>query len=1250
MADDQLNLLSRAVSADELDTASRDCAYATIRLVWNMVRFPPDNQVVVQSADAWKKAIRNVLTLRNSFVMAVLGRCLYAEGVALSADDSEMMGHFVRELGQRRIRKIVFWKGITDEEIGSFSELMSGKPAQLLEKGGPANVLKRRGVKHIGVIESQQRETDRGEETDRAYWEGKLEEIGLDKGEIVALLAGQGRMPRLLSTEVELLAQAMQDPQFLSEALLRVAAESSGRTRPRASDLRRVCERAEHILVVNSGFDPSESPRVLARATQAFDKRYRLGLVGEKLRLDQEGAAIPDERIFAFGFDEYAEYFARRREQKGWRDKAQGLWWDPASARAVAKAYAGRVQARAAVDADEGEREARTLEACLTAAPENLPGQRDGAASAEGHGEEPGEALAPRAAAFTHDLTEGYTYTLLRLYERTAADAEQARELFERLTIILEARLEMERMEEALALLRAMFHEGLAEETAERLRADLRESLPARHATALIEHLARSLANAEAGAGDAARVLTALYGQRVWQRVFELLLSEADGPPPREIVALLGERADELLPMLDTYLKDRDPANRLRATELLVPFEAESIAALAATGARDRNRHVRLLSLFALGHSPSRQVVQPLLEAAQARRRRERERCAAIWSLGEQGGGARGPLPGARARPKELDPAQAALRPQALRGPGAAAHRHAGGPRGPARQRGDARAHKARRGARGGEARLGPRLPGPQRGLHLVRRRLRGAVPAARPGPQEGARGAQAPLPEERVMAEKKRDEESAAGDGAEWDELSTEEVEGVAEARKTLDASRRAAQAVSVLRLLLTRVRSYGGQHKMALEAAAQARGEIEPLLRGAEEASIDLGDNGFEHRTVPLFEKHESVRELFDPLRGREVGRVIFYPGVADEELVSFASALASKAEERFDAFVERLNGLRVAQIAVERTVGEADALDAAGSGASEGAKRGQKGRRIADPRLMYPALIETMRQIRGQLEAGAEVESADLVTLTSDLVQLIEQAPRCMLPFAQLRRFDEDAVTRPVHTCLLSLTAAADAFDDQHDRCEAARSALLAEVGAVETDAVEPERLPDEPAERAAVRGALLLDGVNALSKMPMVTAFEHGLGHDFSGRPGQPFTWRRNFFTGLVEAAARYDRLTKPDERDEAFTPPEAVAALEREAGGGLAPKPAQAIAGMLGPFPPGCLVELEGGAVATVAETGPSLDVRKLTDEGKRRLEAPEAATAAPPGGAAEGGGAAERVARALDANRVPLNPIDAWAA
>lgn len=627
----------RLLNVQDLGQAAENCVRKTIHLVWTMVRYPAGNANIRQSAEAWRQSLKHVLILQNSFVITVIKDQLYYED-HLMPKTEDSVGNFIDSMSQRRLRKVIFWRGADEHDMESFADLMGARPPELLESGGPAVLLKRLGPRNLSIVEAKYLAPDMVAESmaAREYWQAKLEDAGLDSGEVIAFLSGRGRLPRIITAEIALLIEAMKDPRFLSELLLQVAMEGMPGRQPDARELLRICKRTQYLLLVNSIFHPTQTPGILARAAASFPRPLRLELLAAKLGLEENGQESIDAELVAFQPDEYAEYLVASRETgESWQERAERLVVEPGLAASICLSVKARLltSPRLTMSAEEADRDLAGLFDLLTCGVRGTPGQLPECPAGNPSQQEGGlDLLRQRAETFTQNLTEGYTYAVLKLLA-IANDPAWADDLLDRLVIIVEARLEARRYGEILSLLHAAWCEHLAPEWLDDSRNRFRQMLQRIDYQLLISYALEQISSGNREIFEAAKVVIDVFGPTLLERTVQELLEGAANFDEPLLIEFLSIYSDRLLPIFKRHLQEGSALDRARVIETLFRFPSERVQELASRGLEDPNPHVRMLTILLLGKASVQHGTGTLLELIHAGRSGELC-CAAILTLG----------------------------------------------------------------------------------------------------------------------------------------------------------------------------------------------------------------------------------------------------------------------------------------------------------------------------------------------------------------------------------------------------------------------------------------------------------------------------------------------------------------------------------------------------------------------------------------------------------------------------------------
>lgn len=477
------------------------------------------------------------------------------------------------------------------------------------------------------------------------------------------------------------------------------------------------------------------------------------------------------------------------------------------------------------------------------------------------------------------------------------------------------------------------------------------------------------------------------------------------------------------------------------------------------------------------------------------------------------------------------------------------------------------------------------------------------------------------------------------------------EDTRAAEQARESLRISEHVGKIVASIRHVATNLKAYAPGHPAVKSAASQMVQHISKALTTTDALDVTITSTGMEYHTVPLYDVAELVTELVGICQRKKIGRIVFLPGVEDEEALSFVNVLweADKADVEVEGIAAKLKKLNVSHFVLERGDFEEDELEKLDKQRKE--ERERKGPRISDPKMLYRALVEGVKETMTQVGVGGNLGTQILRSLAKDIGLFLHDNRSILLPLAAIRRYDQYEYTHPVNVCLLSVSVLAQVVEDSRELPGFAQAALLFNVG----EAFLPEQAADKSGEMTEeykrarhdhpLRGAGVLDDTEGFSKLAMVAAFEHHLGSDFSGYPKQKHRWRQNFFSSVLTVADAYDSLTTKHGRAPTLCPDAAIARMTKHVGAKFDRTAFDAFVAALGPFPLGSLVELNTSQIAVVTgrqTENRELQVKVITDSEKHILDEPEVSPAALP----DNPKAPRFVQRSIDANNVALKVID----
>lgn len=381
-------------------------------------------------------------------------------------------------------------------------------------------------------------------------------------------------------------------------------------------------------------------------------------------------------------------------------------------------------------------------------------------------------------------------------------------------------------------------------------------------------------------------------------------------------------------------------------------------------------------------------------------------------------------------------------------------------------------------------------------------------------------------------------------------------------------------------------------------------------------------LGDQGFSSVTVNIYKNtlfvenqvfpEESVtyRKLIDELLAHSISAATFLPSLKPEEGAALIELLAEPRVTDITAARAFLDQRRVVGV----TVAETTTLD--GTGDDEKNKEVR-----AKARENYDAGVAAMRDIEAQAKLGKVGEVGELQRVVGGLLDSLLQDPAAVLGLTAIKGHDDYTLNHSINVCILALSLGSALGLSDDELRSLGLASLLYDIGKVRI----PENIllkagPLTSEEWQVIKhhteeGADLLKRIQLADKMPMVVAFEHHQRHDLMGYPEPATGAEQHLFSKIVAVCDAYDAMTtmRPFRRE--IRPDKALAVLMQGRGKAYDPGVTKALVAMLGIYPMGAVVMLDGGETAVVyrVNTDDLLHprVKILADTSGRWLETPD---------------------------------------
>jgi len=245
----------------------------------------------------------------------------------------------------------------------------------------------------------------------------------------------------------------------------------------------------------------------------------------------------------------------------------------------------------------------------------------------------------------------------------------------------------------------------------------------------------------------------------------------------------------------------------------------------------------------------------------------------------------------------------------------------------------------------------------------------------------------------------------------------------------------------------------------------------------------------------------------------------------------------------------------------------------------------------------RRSYARSLDVLRGLSFAMDADEEFDLSGATWVVEQLVEQTLAQPAASVLLSTMRSHDEYTFYHSVNVCILSIALARLVGLAEDELKMLAVGSLLHDIGKVRVPKAtlqHPGRLNKDqwaeiklhPQEGAAAILAAAAPGQEIAS----VVAFEHHARFDGQGYPGLVYSRPAHFFSRLVSTADTYDALTTRRSYRRAETPNRALRVLLQGAGTLYDPELVQTFIKMVGVYPVGSLLQLDGGEVVLVVHS------------------------------------------------------------
>jgi HD-GYP domain-containing protein (c-di-GMP phosphodiesterase class II) len=416
---------------------------------------------------------------------------------------------------------------------------------------------------------------------------------------------------------------------------------------------------------------------------------------------------------------------------------------------------------------------------------------------------------------------------------------------------------------------------------------------------------------------------------------------------------------------------------------------------------------------------------------------------------------------------------------------------------------------------------------------------------------------------------------------------MSTEYDDSRGEARQSFFAKQllveTARAAFQLLAAVIKNATLYPEAHPILLTASDKLRRKLEELMTGRKEAAFYLvgGEVFFEKISVPT---DQGLALLIEQFVAREVGGVVFRPGISAEELSRFAS-LMNRDAVLFTVqggLEDALGKARIFHIDLHRMLVVDKMID-------DTIKSGKK-----KASEVFKEAIDSVKEMVLAVRLDKTFSMRKTNSIVHTMVDSVLDNQDAFLGLTSLKMYDEYTFAHSVNTAILSVSLGTFLSFEKSQIAALGVAGLMHDIGKVYIPREiinKPGKLTAEEWEavkRHPVEGALLLANTQGVSKLAMVAAFEHHQHGDVRGYPKTEEEVHQHAFSQIVALADAYDALTAARVYYSVQMPPDqAVRILLSKRGSAFNPVLVKAFVNMIGIFPIGTLLKLDTGQLGLV---------------------------------------------------------------
>jgi HD-GYP domain-containing protein (c-di-GMP phosphodiesterase class II) len=373
-----------------------------------------------------------------------------------------------------------------------------------------------------------------------------------------------------------------------------------------------------------------------------------------------------------------------------------------------------------------------------------------------------------------------------------------------------------------------------------------------------------------------------------------------------------------------------------------------------------------------------------------------------------------------------------------------------------------------------------------------------------------------------------------------------------------------------------------YPAAHPFLLSSADKLLGQINELLVMRKDVAFYLvgGELFFETNSVPV---DQGLVALMEQFASRDVGGVIFKPGLTNMEIIRFAYLMNN--DTKFFADRGNVDNAMTSDNITHIEIHHVLLVDKKiGSSIKEGKKKAAG---------VFLDAVGTVKDMVQSVHLDRPINMRQVNTTVQTLVDNILQSRDALLGLTNLKMYDEYTFAHSVNVSVLAISLGTYLSFEKPQVAALGVAGMMHDIGKISVPLEvinKPDKLSDkewEMVKRHPVEGALLLADVPAMTKIAMVASFEH---HQHGGYPRMDDRVQQHPFSQIIAIADAYDAIIAARVYYKVPTPPEkGIQILLSKSGIAFNAVMVKAFVNMIGIFPIGTVLKLDTGEIAIVMQ-------------------------------------------------------------